>query len=344
MYQLSMSASIVALVQSVAFNNKGMRYIASERKAPTQFLDLQNQLETIQGYLADLQRVLDKVSSKDAPLPVPDFSHIKTVLNALDNDVAELELISSEYSAKAENRTDSKGRPRIPKFRWRRDLQLINSFRQRIVQRRTDLAESIRLIQPSQNLAQATLMLDIRDLTKTRFDDLNSLVSESSHKFEFSLSKLTQKLDEGLVLLSPVGSDSESENGASNESVFLSCIQDLRQRADGLSQHNSKVLQVLNDTLQLEGAGQSTEDFLSVLEVLKNKVDHLSERGGHLIAVNNETPPGNDNGDYGGIIRDIRELFGSVEGAARDNQKALRRVAVLQDFRMTDSTTVQTPW
>lgn len=108
------------------------------------------QLETIQGYLTDLQRVLDKLSSKDAPLPAPDLSHITTVLNALEKGVAELELISSEYNAKAENRTDSKGRPRIPKFRWRRDLQLINSFRQRVVQRRTDLAESIRLLQPSQ--------------------------------------------------------------------------------------------------------------------------------------------------------------------------------------------------
>lgn len=44
---LSMSASIVALVQSVAFINKGMRYIASVRKAPAQFLDLQNQVGRI---------------------------------------------------------------------------------------------------------------------------------------------------------------------------------------------------------------------------------------------------------------------------------------------------------
>jgi hypothetical protein len=42
-----MSASIVALVQSVAFINKGMRYIASVRKAPVQFLDLQNQVSHI---------------------------------------------------------------------------------------------------------------------------------------------------------------------------------------------------------------------------------------------------------------------------------------------------------
>ncbi|KAH7234852.1 uncharacterized protein BKA55DRAFT_695032 [Fusarium redolens] len=94
-----MSASIVALVQSVAFINKGMRYIASVRKAPVQFLDLQNQLETIHGYLTDLQQVLDKLSSKDAPLLAPDLSHITTILNALEKDVAELELIASEYSA-----------------------------------------------------------------------------------------------------------------------------------------------------------------------------------------------------------------------------------------------------
>jgi hypothetical protein len=57
------------------------------------------QLETIHGYLTDLQQVLDKLSSKDAPLPAPDLSHITTILNALEKDVAELELIASEYSA-----------------------------------------------------------------------------------------------------------------------------------------------------------------------------------------------------------------------------------------------------
>jgi hypothetical protein len=94
--------------------------------------------------------VLGKLSSKDAPLPVPGLSHITTVIKALEKDVAELESISSEYSAKANNRTDSKGLPRIPKVKWRRNLQVINSFKQRIQQRRTDLVESIRLLQPTQ--------------------------------------------------------------------------------------------------------------------------------------------------------------------------------------------------
>ena len=108
------------------------------------------QLETIQGYLTELQQVLPKLTSKDAALPPPDLSHVNTVLDALKKDVTELESIATEYSDKANNRTNSKGLPRIPKFKWRRDLSLINSFREKIQQRRTDLAESIRLLQPTQ--------------------------------------------------------------------------------------------------------------------------------------------------------------------------------------------------
>ncbi|GKU06633.1 hypothetical protein FLAG1_09514 [Fusarium langsethiae] len=342
---LSMSASIVALVQSVAIINKGMRYIASVRKAPAQFLDLQIQLETIQAYLTELQKVLDKLSSKDAPLPPPELSHITVVLKALEKDVAELKSIASDYSAEAANRTDSKGLPRIPKAKWRRDLQLVNSFREKIVQRRTDLVESMRLLQPNQNLAQATLMLDIRDLTKTRFDDLNSLVSQSSQRFESSLSKLTQKLDEGLELLSPTDSDAEVAKAKSNESTFLSCVQDLREIANGLAEHNSRLLRTLEETMQFEGTALSTEDSLSSLELLKHKVDHLMERGRNLIALDNNTQSTNDSATgYGEIINDIRKLIRSLEKAAIDNQRALRRVPISQDFRTICASTVETPW
>jgi hypothetical protein len=122
-------------------------------------------------------------------------------------------------------------------------------------------------------------------------------------------------------------------------------VQDLRELADGISQHNSKLLQVLDESSRFEGEGPHVADFLLVLEELKQKLTVLSERGSTLVAVNdNRILPGTHSRDYDTIIGDIMKLLKSLVKAARDNQKALRRVALSQDFRMIDPATVESPW
>ena len=43
---LSISASVIALCQALGMVTKGMRHIASIRKAPNEFLDLQNEVRS----------------------------------------------------------------------------------------------------------------------------------------------------------------------------------------------------------------------------------------------------------------------------------------------------------
>ena len=186
-------------------------------------------------------------------------------------------------------------------------------------------------------------MLDIRDLTKVRLDDLNSLVNASSQRFESSLSSLTKKLDEGLAILADEGSGTEDPKATENESVFMRCVQDLRELAKTISEHNTKLVEIFDDRSHLESAEGPLASFLSVLEELKQKVDQVNQRGSKLAAGSNGAAP-NDNTTYDAIMNDIIELVLSLEKATCDCQKALRRVAVSQDFRTIRSATMSTPW
>lgn len=83
--------------------------------------------------------------------------HISMVVKALENDIEALKEVAHEFETIARGRTNSKGQPLIPKLKWRREMANISLFRERIVQKRREVADCLRLLQPSQKYC-ATLL------------------------------------------------------------------------------------------------------------------------------------------------------------------------------------------
>lgn len=75
--------------------------------------------------------------------------HIDMIVKALENDIEALKDVAQGFETIARGRTDSKGKPLIPKFKWRREMANISLFRERIVQKRGEIADCLRLLQPS---------------------------------------------------------------------------------------------------------------------------------------------------------------------------------------------------
>lgn len=106
--------------------------------------------------------VLESMSAPGSALPTPDLSGIETILKTLKKDVDDLQQVTQDFEARSKGQLDSKGRPRIPKIRWRRESAAITAFRDRIKERRMELAEHFRLLLPTQKydfLSTPSLMI-----------------------------------------------------------------------------------------------------------------------------------------------------------------------------------------
>jgi hypothetical protein len=102
------------------------------------------------GYLHQLRDALSSLPGLSSGNPSRDLDHVQRVADGLDDDVKKLQTLALDFQAGSEGKTDAKGRPKIPKFKWARHLNTINELRERVSRRKHDLAHAVSLLQANQ--------------------------------------------------------------------------------------------------------------------------------------------------------------------------------------------------
>ncbi|WDK17406.1 hypothetical protein CGRA01v4_08689 [Colletotrichum graminicola] len=100
---LSISASVIALVQSSLAVGKGVKLLASLRHAPAEFCDLVNELTTLQAVIEQVKNPLEELESERASdRTLPDLDTSATLVLKRD-----LEIIAEELGALCERLTSA---------------------------------------------------------------------------------------------------------------------------------------------------------------------------------------------------------------------------------------------
>ncbi|KAK4184231.1 hypothetical protein QBC35DRAFT_61003 [Podospora australis] len=141
---LTIIASAVGISRSVTTVAEGIRWITSLKNAPLEFLDLHNELETVQGYLDVLRRTLEPLQENAQEPTALVLTQIATCLPTLNDDVTQIQQLSASLLAHWDDRK------RVRKINWRRHQDIVAIHRDRIRRRRVDLAQTVALLQPAQ--------------------------------------------------------------------------------------------------------------------------------------------------------------------------------------------------
>ncbi|KAM7217587.1 Ankyrin repeat-containing domain protein [Rhypophila decipiens] len=180
---ISIAAAVFGIVRSISSVNTGVRWIASLKNAPTEFLDLQNELETVQGYLHTLQPILGELPNDPvAGTPRPNLTHIEQITQSLRAEAEELVQLTEAFRAQAV-RLDKNGQPRIKKVRWRRSIETVSTHRDRVRRMRMELASAVGLLQP----AQSTLILGVQQASRAEIQALQGLIRDETQRLELSI-------------------------------------------------------------------------------------------------------------------------------------------------------------
>ncbi|KAK2007762.1 ankyrin [Colletotrichum eremochloae] len=163
---LSISASVIALVQASLAVGKGVKLLASLRHAPAEFCDLVNELTTLQAVIEQVKSPLEELKDEQAS---------NRTLSALDTSATsalkrDLEIIAAELGALCERLTatdkaDERNRPnRVSKGKWIREQNSIAKLRSRAHATRNSLTLSFGALLSSQSLRQGRVIVDVHRL------------------------------------------------------------------------------------------------------------------------------------------------------------------------------------
>ncbi|KAM7219527.1 hypothetical protein V8F06_005082 [Rhypophila decipiens] len=138
---LSIVRFVVCLSTSIRNLVAAVTWIKSVRNAPLEFFDLQNELETVRGYLAGLEQVLSRLTTDEDVLTQVALRQIDSCLKALSKDVDSLQDISSVLINRQKTALHT-----VRKLKWTLYKDTIMVHRDKIRRRRMDLAQAIGLL------------------------------------------------------------------------------------------------------------------------------------------------------------------------------------------------------
>ncbi|KAK7755954.1 hypothetical protein SLS62_001896 [Diatrype stigma] len=162
---LSVVASVIALCQATAAIFKGAQIVASLPKAPAEFHDLLNQLNTTCLLLDDVHTTLADIISPASPCRVRDLRFATMAVGDLEARVTDLNRFVTEVVDSAKGR-DKNGRLRIPKVKWQFQQDLVRQHRDAIRNARSTVVEALQLLQTRQLLAQGHTIVSIQSTLK----------------------------------------------------------------------------------------------------------------------------------------------------------------------------------
>ncbi|RYP58952.1 hypothetical protein DL771_011048 [Monosporascus sp. 5C6A] len=145
---LSVTASAIAVCQALQVVAVGIKSLATIRKAPVEFLDLQNELTTVIGYLELVHSTMDAMTTSSTVLAL-DLTHVNLILTRLENDVKELQDIVTRLETKPAS-IPKHGKVAVSKIKWIFEVDKILQIRDKIRLNRQHLADAFRIMQQSQ--------------------------------------------------------------------------------------------------------------------------------------------------------------------------------------------------
>lgn len=170
--------------------------------------------------------------------------------------------------------------------------------------------------------AQATLILDIKALTETRFADLNLLLSESNRKMQSSLTVLGNKLDELPPMADDRGALSSIREADTDKSELAQCVYSIKEMMKSMKQHTDEISQKNEEQASIEAAAGSMKRIMSALDTATQRLDTQDQK-----QVNDIDP----------ALQDIRQLVETLKVYAAESYEVLYRSMAARDFRNTTS-------
>ncbi|KAK3988396.1 hypothetical protein QBC44DRAFT_398062 [Cladorrhinum sp. PSN332] len=217
---LSITAAVIGISKSITGVASVFQWIASLKNVSLEFLDLQNELGTVQGYLDILRRILNSLDVGQQPTTLLVFEQISTCLKLLEGDVNNMHQLSNSFVTH-QNTGDGK----VQKINWKRHKGIIEIHRGRIRRRRLDLSAAVALLQPVQSQSHATLLLAVQEINRTNFEALSELVQVSTERLQSSIT--STGLSSGSQATT---TDRQPPIGTTHDSQFLNFTATAKQR------------------------------------------------------------------------------------------------------------------
>ncbi|KAK4213717.1 ankyrin repeat-containing domain protein [Rhypophila decipiens] len=183
---LSIVGFVVGLSTSMRNLVAAVTWIKSLRNAPLEVFDLQNELETVRGYLAALEPVLSPLTTDEDVLTQVALRQIDSCLKALSKDVDSLQDTSSGLMNRQKTTLHT-----VRKLKWNQYKDTIMVHRDKIRRRRMDLAQAIGLLHTAQSQSHTALVLRIQTANEQRLEALQEVILTSAETTQASIDGLS---------------------------------------------------------------------------------------------------------------------------------------------------------
>ncbi|KAK0620596.1 tryptophan synthase beta subunit-like PLP-dependent enzyme [Immersiella caudata] len=213
---LSITAAVVALYQAVALVASGIRTLASLHEAPGEFLDLQNELNTVRGYLLLAQDVLRTLAAPSESSVLPDLGNLRYIVASLESKMNRLH-VETQRALKTPNRSgrDGASSETVSSMKWASIKPKLMQLRDQIYNQRVALADVLAAVQQSQSFAQGMLILDVCQATETQSQDVGRKIDDAAASIE-DLKSSMDVIKDMIQSIGVTSSSSHSDPLASN--------------------------------------------------------------------------------------------------------------------------------
>ncbi|OHE95702.1 hypothetical protein CORC01_08986 [Colletotrichum orchidophilum] len=151
---LSITASIIALVQASAAVGKGVKILLSLRHAPADFSELVDELTTLQAVIEQVKSPLQKIETGDVAIPTLNIAPTLALKQSLE--IIQEELLDLCYRLTGTNHGDEmSGQLRVSMSKWIRERSNIAKLKYRATNTRASLMLCLSALVSSQRYVQA---------------------------------------------------------------------------------------------------------------------------------------------------------------------------------------------
>ncbi|KAJ4328978.1 hypothetical protein N0V84_000549 [Fusarium piperis] len=176
---MEVAAAAIAFAQGIGMITTGVRTLHSIRQAPVEFMDLLNQLSTLNGRAELLRRSLDSLAASHSDVSVLDIDTIRNLQVQFDEISNQLNDTATNFISKSKG-LDAQGRHRIPRILWQREQSNLMRLRERARQLGGDMTDCLAAINTSQGMRQTGLLLDVRAVMEQSFTDVASQIQHGN--------------------------------------------------------------------------------------------------------------------------------------------------------------------
>ncbi|KAH9887109.1 hypothetical protein F4778DRAFT_433598 [Xylariomycetidae sp. FL2044] len=151
---LSITASVIALVQAVGAITKGSRTIADLRKAPEEYRDLLGEIINVQDYLSLLHTVIETGASSGITSHL-NLKLVNSALAQIEGTIQDLQIAMKQVE---KDSTSTDGTARVSKIKWQLYSSRVAQIRKNLRMGKQALVDAIGLLQLAHGFSQSRLL------------------------------------------------------------------------------------------------------------------------------------------------------------------------------------------